>query len=69
MKVIDIEGRELEVADLHLALLQADDYRHYRVSAPSAQQLYLYRYWEHLYQQLLVLWQQVHRGDTSTDPK
>jgi hypothetical protein len=43
------------VTDLPLAIMQADDFRHYRVAEPTAYHLYLYRYWEDLYQQLIKL--------------
>lgn len=43
------------MTDLQLALLQADDYRHYRVTNPSAHHLYVYKYWEDIYQKLLIL--------------
>jgi len=55
MIVIDLDGKEIEVRDLALALMQADDYRHYRVNKPSPYQLHLYDYWEDLYQKLLVM--------------
>jgi hypothetical protein len=55
MKIIDLDGREIEVTDLALALLQADDYRHYRVTNPTEMQLRLQDYWEDFYQKLLVL--------------
>jgi len=55
MKITDLEGKEITVTDLRLAILQADDYRHYRVSEPSEYQLYLYKYWEDVYQKLLLL--------------
>ena len=55
MKIIDLDGKEIEVTDLALALLQADDYRHYRVTNPTAMQLHLYEYWEDFYQKLLLL--------------
>lgn len=55
MKITDMDGKEIAVTDLPLALMQADDYRHYRVSNPSDYQLYLYDYWEDLYQKLLSL--------------
>jgi hypothetical protein len=38
-----------------MAILQADDYRHYRVKEPSEYHLYLYDYWEDVYQKLLLL--------------
>jgi hypothetical protein len=55
MKVIDLDGKEIEVTDLALALMQADDYRHYRVNVPTSYQLHLYKYWEDFYQKLLIL--------------
>jgi len=55
MKIIDLEGKEIEVTDLGLALLQADDYRHYRVTNPSDFHLRLQNYWEDFYQKLLLL--------------
>ena len=55
MKITDLDGKEIQVADLSLALMQADDYRHYRVNSPSEHQLYLYEYWEDFYQKLLTL--------------
>jgi len=55
MIVVDLDGKEIEVNDLTLALMQADDYRHYRVNSPSTYQLHLYDYWEDLYQKLLLL--------------
>ncbi|MCQ6958410.1 hypothetical protein [Mucilaginibacter aquariorum] len=55
MKIKDLDGKEIAVADLALALMQADDYRHYRLSNPSPHQLYLYKYWEDIYQKLLSL--------------
>lgn len=55
MKIIDLDGKEIEVTDLALAIMQTDDYRHYRVAAPTPHQLYLYSYWEDCYQKLLIL--------------
>jgi hypothetical protein len=40
---------------LALALLQADDYRHYRLTNPTEMQLRLQDYWEDFYQKLRVL--------------
>jgi hypothetical protein len=34
MKIIDLEGKEITITDLPLALMQADDYRHYRGEQP-----------------------------------
>jgi hypothetical protein len=55
MKIIDLDGGEIQVTDLALALMQADDYRHYRVTKPTPIQLHLYDYWEDFYQKLLLL--------------
>ncbi len=55
MTITDLDGKEITVTDVQLALLQADDYRHYRVNEPSEYQLYLYKYWEDVYQKLLLL--------------
>jgi hypothetical protein len=55
MKITDLDGREIAVTDLAMAILQADDCRHYRVNAPSAYHLHLVEYWEDLYQKLLLL--------------
>lgn len=55
MKIIDLDGIEITVTDLQLAILQADDYRHYRVKNPTSYQLHLYKYWEDFYQKLLIL--------------
>jgi hypothetical protein len=55
MKIIDLDGRDMEVTDLTMAILQADDYRQYRVSEPAPYHLHLYKYWEDLYQKLLIL--------------
>ncbi|MEO6630376.1 MAG: hypothetical protein ABIN13_01600 [Mucilaginibacter sp.] len=53
--ITDLDGKEIEVKDLALALLQADDYRHYRVTNPSPAHLQLQDYWEDFYQKLLQL--------------
>jgi len=55
MKIIDLNGKVIEVENLDLALLQADDYQHYRVTTPTANDLKRYAYWEDVYQKLLKL--------------
>jgi hypothetical protein len=55
MEIADLEGKEITVTDLPIALMQTDDYRYYRVSNPSEHDLYLYKYWEDIYQKLLLL--------------
>jgi hypothetical protein len=55
MTITDLDGKKITVTDLKLAILQADDYRHYRVNDPSEYQVDLYKYWEDVYQKLLLL--------------
>ncbi|OKS88729.1 hypothetical protein [Mucilaginibacter polytrichastri] len=55
MKIIDLDGKIIKVENLDLALLQADDYRHYRVTIPTESDLDRYAYWEDVYQKLLKL--------------
>jgi hypothetical protein len=57
LKITDTEGREIEITDLDLALMQADDFRHYRHLNPemAAADTRLQAYWENLYQQLLKI--------------
>jgi hypothetical protein len=55
LKVSGLDGKEITVTDLALALMQADDYRYYRVSNPTDNDWYLYEYWEDIYQKLLLL--------------
>ncbi|WDF79043.1 hypothetical protein PQ469_03360 [Mucilaginibacter sp. KACC 22773] len=62
MKIIDLDGKEIIVTDLPIAVLQADDFRHYRVSKPSEYDLYLYKYWEDIYQKLLLLDTEIKSG-------
>lgn len=47
MVITDLNGEIIEVPDLQLALMQADDYRHIRSSDPGLAGLdeYLRRYW------------------------
>lgn len=54
MKIIDLEGKEITVSDLELAIMQADDYRH---TDPSSKKLDegLQAYWDDVYQKLLRL--------------
>jgi len=55
MKIMDLDGKEIEVTDLPIALLQADDYRHYTVTHPTEMHIHLQKYWEDLYQKLLSI--------------
>ena len=61
MNIMDLDGKEIAVTDLAMALMQADDYRHYRVKEPSPYQLHLYEYWEDFYQKLLILDMEIKR--------
>jgi len=55
--IYDLNGESVEVTDLNLALMQADDYRHYRLSGKRNLALAEKQqaYWEDLYQKLLKL--------------
>ena len=55
--VYDLHGEAVEVTDLSLALMQADDYRHYRDFDKRylAMQLKQQAYWQDLYQKLVKL--------------
>lgn len=55
MKITDIDGKVIEVDNLDLALMQADDFRHYRVTEPTEADLKRYAYWEDIYQKLYKL--------------
>jgi hypothetical protein len=57
MKITDLDGKPITITDLDLALMQADDYRHYRHTDPAmaAADERLQAYWEDLYQQLLKI--------------
>lgn len=58
MKITDSNVKVIEVDNLDLALMQADDYRHYRVAFPTDADLKRYAYWEDLYQKLLQIKQE-----------
>ena len=55
MKIIDLNGKTIEVSNLELAIMQADDYRHYRFTDPAVLHHPLYEYWEDVYQKLIAL--------------
>jgi hypothetical protein len=57
MKIVDKNGKIIAIENLDLAILQADDYRHYRHADPSFKALdeELQTYWEDVYQKLLQL--------------
>ena len=57
MYIIDLNGEKNEVTDLKLALMQADDFRHYELQGAQKQEFNRKQkaYWEDFYQKLLVL--------------
>lgn len=61
MKITDQNGKIITVENLQLALLQADDYRHYRHTDPGFADFddNQQAYWEDVYQKLLALSEQV----------
>ena len=57
MTIIDNNGKTITVENLDLAIMQADDYRHYSHVDPSFKSgdEGLQAYWEDIYQKLLRL--------------
>lgn len=57
MKITDINGFDIEIDDLQLAIMQADDYRHMKHFDPALQAADAKRqtYWEDIYQKLIQL--------------
>ena len=57
MNIIDLDGNKIEVTDLQLAIMQADDYRHYQLSGSIhiAFNRKQQAYWDDVYQKLLLL--------------
>ncbi|NHA02667.1 hypothetical protein G7092_02605 [Mucilaginibacter sp. HC2] len=57
MKIVDLNGKVIEVENLDLAFQQADAYRHYRHTDSAFARLdeELQTYWEDVYQKLLTL--------------
>lgn len=57
MTILDKNAKIITIGNLELAILQADDYRHYRHTDPSFKFLdeRLQAYWEDLYQKLIGL--------------
>jgi hypothetical protein len=57
MKITDLNGCDLEIEDLQLAIMQADDYRHYEHLDPKYKEADAQQkaYWEDVYQKLLQL--------------
>jgi hypothetical protein len=55
MTIIDQNGKVITIENLELAIMQADDYRHYKHVDPSFKLLDegLQVYWEDVYQKLL----------------
>jgi hypothetical protein len=57
MKIIDLNGKIIEIDNLPLAIMQADDYRHYQHTDPAFRSFdeRQQAYWEDVYQKLLSL--------------
>ena len=57
LKITDLNGFELEIDNLQLAIMQADDYRHYQHLDPKYQQTdeQIQAYWNDIYQKLTQL--------------
>jgi len=70
MHIVDLNGKKVKVTNLQLAILQADDYRHYSL-AGSAHQEYNRRqqaYWEDFYVKLLLLENQLNTVNLKPGP-
>ncbi|MBS1527517.1 MAG: hypothetical protein JST19_17855 [Bacteroidetes bacterium] len=57
MKIIDLDGKVIEIENLDLAIMQADDYRHMRHNDPALTEFDKKQqaYWNDVYQKLLKL--------------
>lgn len=57
LKIKDLNGFELEIDNLQLAIMQVDDYRYYQHLDPKYQQADEQRqaYWNDIYQKLVQL--------------
>lgn len=55
LKITDLNGIELEIENLQLAIMQADDNRHFKHFAPNFQATdeKLQTYWNDVYQKLI----------------
>ncbi|WEA00703.1 hypothetical protein [Mucilaginibacter sp. SJ] len=69
MEIIDLHGKKIEVTDLSLAILQADDFRHYQLIGSDKMEFNRKQrvYWEDIYIKLLLLEQAL--GNEKTDYK
>jgi len=57
MKIVDLNGQEITVTDVKLAIMQADDYRHYchAGSAYAESDTALHAYWKDIHDKLIAL--------------
>jgi hypothetical protein len=57
LKIRDLNGFNIEIDNFQLAIMQADDYRHFRHLDPAYQAMdnRLQAYWDDVYQKLLAL--------------
>ena len=57
MKIIDLDGKVIEIENLDLAILQADDYRNYQHTDAAFSELDKKQqtYWQDVYEKLLKL--------------
>lgn len=57
MKITDMNGFDIEIDNLQLAIMQVDDYRHMKHTNPEMQAADEKRqtYWEDIYQKLIQL--------------
>lgn len=57
MKITDMNGQDIEIDNLQLAIMQANDYRHMKHLNPEMQvaDAKLQAYWNDIYQKLIRL--------------
>ena len=57
MEITDLKGKIIQVTNLDLAILQADDYRHYRHAdlTYAKQDEALQVYWQDVYEKLIAM--------------
>ncbi|GGA95814.1 hypothetical protein [Mucilaginibacter rubeus] len=66
MEIMDLYGKKIKIIDLQLAILQADDFRHYQLKGSDKAEYNRQQqaYWEDTYIKLLLLEQQQDNHET-----
>ncbi|AYL95282.1 hypothetical protein [Mucilaginibacter celer] len=66
MEIMDLYGKKIKIIDLQLAILQADDFRHYQLNGSDKAEYNRQQqaYWEDIYIKLMLLEQQQDNHET-----